>query len=88
VAVTWGQEVSGCDWINSQVPQQLGPDYQLSQDQCALDNRALNLTSIISDAEDRIKEQEGFDNFAFECSDYISVSFSVIFAVFNHQFRV
>ena len=74
VAVTWGKEESGCDWINSQVPQQLGPKYQLTPDECALDETALNLTSIIIDAQDRIKEEEGFENFAFQCADYIAVS--------------
>jgi hypothetical protein len=86
--VTWGKEESGCDWINSQVPQQLGPKYQLTQDECALDETALNLTSIIIDAQDRIKEEEGFENFAFQCADYIAVSFLVFDFVLNHKFRV
>jgi hypothetical protein len=77
IAVTWGKEESGCEWINSQVPQKLGPDYQLTEDQCALDENAMNLTSIIADAQDKIMEQEGFENFAFQCADYIAVSLTV-----------
>ena len=88
IAVTWGKEESGCEWINSQVPQKLGPDYQLTEEQCALDETALDLTSIIVDAQDNIKEQEGFGNFAFQCADYISVSLNVLCLFFNHEFRV
>ena len=36
---------------------------------------------------DRIKEEEGFDNFAFQCADYISVSKIIFLVVFSYESR-
>ena len=75
VAVTWGRYESGCDWINSQVPKELNPeDFHLSASNCSLENTEKSPFSMIYDTQQLIQGQEGSENFAFQCSDYIAVS--------------